>query len=428
MTKASICFWLTCVTLLGIAISAYSQDTLQILDLGPDTTLCEGEYLLVGTNLYTDTCFESLVWWDGSLDYFRNLYEPGTYWVDVQSQCGSYSDTIHVNVIQCDPRCGANSQLSGRYGSGRNLKFSACMAPIPDGSGFYVTGNKGDSISTNGRGDSIFIARVNLIGEIEWMSAFVLIPDRENYSNAMIVDQEGMLVLAVTTSFNTALAVSANVIRFNPITRQVLWAHQYPIEDFDIISSLILDPDDGNYLVATHRHGVFKVNHQNGDLIPIGNGATALQNVTFKDMVEKMGFLYGAGLVAVGFEDYPRFLLSKIRVSDGQEIWSMYGDSIESIGEGPLAPDLVIDNNFIYAIYSDQNQILHVLKSDLNGNLIWMKEYIIPGLRIDANEIIKTEHGLIIMSEIYDTHEIVIMELNAEGNLNWKKCISDIRK
>lgn len=62
------------------------------LELGNDTTLCEGESLTL--NAYAPDA--SYQWQDNSSDSVFTVIQPGTYWVQLTHDCGSISDTITV--------------------------------------------------------------------------------------------------------------------------------------------------------------------------------------------------------------------------------------------------------------------------------------------------------------------------------------------
>jgi len=64
-------------------------------DLGPDTTLCTGQSLLLDVTTGGGT----YLWQDNSTNATFNVTLPGQYWVEVTGNCGVGSDTINVNFI-----------------------------------------------------------------------------------------------------------------------------------------------------------------------------------------------------------------------------------------------------------------------------------------------------------------------------------------
>ncbi len=68
------------------------------LNLGPDTTLCDGEPLRLETGL--DGAHS---WSDGSTGPSLEISAPGVYWVEVSASCGTLSDTIQVMASEASP-------------------------------------------------------------------------------------------------------------------------------------------------------------------------------------------------------------------------------------------------------------------------------------------------------------------------------------
>ena len=65
------------------------------IDLGNDTTLCQGETLMLDVT----TANATYLWQDNSTNPILNVTEQGTYWVEVADGCGNLSDTINVSYI-----------------------------------------------------------------------------------------------------------------------------------------------------------------------------------------------------------------------------------------------------------------------------------------------------------------------------------------
>ncbi len=60
--------------------------------LGNDTTLCQGEELMINPGYY-----ENYLWQDGSTDSVYLVTQPGLYWLQVIGDCGTASDSIYVD-------------------------------------------------------------------------------------------------------------------------------------------------------------------------------------------------------------------------------------------------------------------------------------------------------------------------------------------
>ncbi len=64
-----------------------------LVDLGNDTTLCQGQNL----NLDATTPAATYLWQDNSTNPTYTVSGPGTYWVQVTNSCGTYTDSLTIN-------------------------------------------------------------------------------------------------------------------------------------------------------------------------------------------------------------------------------------------------------------------------------------------------------------------------------------------
>ena len=69
-----------------------------IVHLGNDTNLCVEESL----NLEVATANTTYMWQDGSTSSSFDIYDEGTYWVELTSNCRTSSDTIQVSIADCE--------------------------------------------------------------------------------------------------------------------------------------------------------------------------------------------------------------------------------------------------------------------------------------------------------------------------------------
>ena len=67
------------------------------LNLGPDTTLCPGDSILLNAK---SSC-ATYLWQNGSTDSAFEVHTAGTYWVQVTNQCGINRDTIIISMQAC---------------------------------------------------------------------------------------------------------------------------------------------------------------------------------------------------------------------------------------------------------------------------------------------------------------------------------------
>tara|TARA_R110002049_G_scaffold305407_2_gene501981 strand:- start:315 stop:2720 length:2406 start_codon:yes stop_codon:yes gene_type:complete len=78
----------------------YSSNTLcsytknrGVIELGNDTTLCEGTNLTLGTN---NSSFDAYLWSTGDTTKTINITQPGNYWLKVLAACDTLTDSIDI--------------------------------------------------------------------------------------------------------------------------------------------------------------------------------------------------------------------------------------------------------------------------------------------------------------------------------------------
>jgi gliding motility-associated-like protein len=68
------------------------------VELGNDTSLCQGETLILDAT----TSNATYLWQDNSTNPTVNITQQGTYWVQITDNCGSTSDTIIIDLTDCN--------------------------------------------------------------------------------------------------------------------------------------------------------------------------------------------------------------------------------------------------------------------------------------------------------------------------------------
>jgi len=108
------------------------SDTLAKPKLGDDIFVCSDSMLTLQVELPVN-CFPiSYTWSDGSNG--SNIIAPvsGTYWVEVNSTCGLYRDTVQVDIATCDPIVHYGLESCRSYMSdGSNMDYSEFTPVYP---------------------------------------------------------------------------------------------------------------------------------------------------------------------------------------------------------------------------------------------------------------------------------------------------------
>ncbi|MEI8203812.1 MAG: gliding motility-associated C-terminal domain-containing protein, partial [Bacteroidota bacterium] len=79
-------------------IDTISLSNQPLINLGNDTTICAGVSLFLDVSIPNGT----YLWQDSSFSPYYNISEAGIYWVRVTNSCSTVSDTIIVEIVDCD--------------------------------------------------------------------------------------------------------------------------------------------------------------------------------------------------------------------------------------------------------------------------------------------------------------------------------------
>ena len=159
-----------------------------VVDLGPDTALCNSDSLgfSVNTHLF------SSIWSDGSTDSFLLVNQPGTYWAHVYNYCGSGYDTVQIDSLYPDSvYLGIDTLLC--VGDSITFDISAVH-----GSSYLWSDGSLDSIKKGAGGQTLWAEVSNVCGvfkdTIELYSERV--PEIEFGNDTVLCDGQSLLLNA----------------------------------------------------------------------------------------------------------------------------------------------------------------------------------------------------------------------------------------
>ncbi|MBL1281175.1 MAG: gliding motility-associated C-terminal domain-containing protein [Fluviicola sp.] len=204
-----------------------------VSSLGNDTTLCAGSSLVLTTQAQN----ASFIWQDNSTDSNFIVTQSGAYWVEVISACGSYYDTIVVDIINppffqlgndtlfCQPinyiLSPNTSNINYVWQDGStNQTYTANQSGIYWVTGTNVCGNWTDSISiqygqaptvslgndtTLCQNESLILDATSFLSNYQW---------QDNSSNATFsITQPG--IYWVTVSNSCGVTADSLTVEFN---------------------------------------------------------------------------------------------------------------------------------------------------------------------------------------------------------------------
>lgn len=314
------------------------------------------------------------------------------------------------------------------YGSPGDNERAKSILPTPSQDGLYIIGYKNDST---------LIARLKLNGEVVWSRTIDMLPGKADNVTTAILDDEDMIVgIGIGGSYSNG--GTAFAFRFNPNNQNVLWSREYITNLDRTYAFAIVQKPGGNYVMACDPHTgyenddeLFEINKSTGAIIggtdkkyDLGGSDASAEMIYYQNSIYATG-RYTDG----GPNDKMRNTIIKFDPADLSPVWIRLGH-VASGGSARLyGKDLVIEQDQIYSIYlgdpvgsSTSDTKLFVQKTDLNGNLVWLKQYELPGNNDWAQQIISSDNGLIVLaSENAAPSKIVLFKINYNGVLLWAR-------
>ncbi|HJW28230.1 MAG TPA: hypothetical protein VJ508_03165, partial [Saprospiraceae bacterium] len=140
--------------------------------------------------------------------------------------------------------------------------------------------------------------------------------------------------------------------------------------------------------------------------------------------------IYGVGRYTDGLpNDKMRFALTKINPADGTPVWVRLGHIPQSEAARLYGADLVLDGTSIYTVChgdpvgnSATKTQIFLQKTSTDGDLIWIKQYDLPGDNDHAFEILNSNGGIVVMADQRDgSGRIFLFKIDLKGNMLWAK-------
>ncbi len=379
----------------------------------------------------TDTLFQTV---EASIcegESYEGYAQSGTYEDYFTSHQGCDSlRKLTLSVIACDS-ANCKTITGAVYGTADGDEFGYSLAVTPAKDGFYVSGH---------RGDSALIVKMNLFGEIIWSRTMDIIPGVVDHVGTIFVDDEGNLAMAGTAGDPDA-GGSIFACRYNPNLNQVLWAKEYITNlTRERCFSLIQKDQGGNYILSSNPDDVMESNDDaalleidknTGNILP---AFSKQYNVGGSETINKIvmydNAIYGAGRYTDGsLPAQMRNTLVKIDPISGHHVWAKLGHVARNATARLYGFDLIIKDDNIYSGYhgdasgiSTSNTKLYVQKTSLDGTLIWLKQYDLPGNTDFGFELIESGDGIVILAENRSTpRQLFMFKIDLSGEMIWAK-------
>jgi hypothetical protein len=406
---------------------SHYRDTIES-SLGMDTTICAGESIVLQITP-PDNCEASYLWSNGSTLPSITISEPGTYWVQVESECFSVADSIVVSTEACCDK--GTSAILGEAGV-RERGFS--VSPTREQDGFYIAGL---------RNDSLLLMKMSLNGEEVWSRVIDVTPGNADYAVSIITDSEGMVGISGIAGSNPAIGGNSWVLRYNPYTQSVLWIREVFTQlSRDITHGLNQNGPGGDYMVISNPVDdnvlnddalVTFFNKDSGDpVLPSKNfNVDELGNSeNLYELIREGEFIYGVGRFTDGDHvSKMRHALIKLNASDFSVVWAKLGHQPENVDARLYGTDMIISGGFIYSVYAGDpsgtsvtNTKLYLQKTTLDGEVVWLRNYELPKNNDYAWELIESNGGIVVFDfKRSSPGAFYLFKIDFDGEVQWAK-------
>jgi hypothetical protein len=304
-------------------------------------------------------------------------------------------------------------------------EFGTVLAKSSDGN-LYLAGRNGNKT---------FIQKTNLAGREIWMREFQASQFESIDPVEIIEDSDGMIV-GCGTQNQFAGARRGFVFRYDPAANVFLWAH--PISSNNPTAGGILEKTPGgsfiyyqNPMLANQETDIeiFDLERATGNVIPaFASRYEHISSDKLTRMISVNGSLFGLGS-SVGNHDTStvarRMLLARFDPTNGNPIWAQlsHQDTVE-LGD-QYGRDMIVDEDALVVAYIGSDSPLggyrlYLQKSDLDGNIIWVRRYATYN---SVLKLINVPDGYIVYGNRLD-NEHVVHKLDKNGITQWSKRIT----
>ncbi|MBK9337504.1 MAG: PQQ-binding-like beta-propeller repeat protein [Lewinellaceae bacterium] len=228
------------------------------------------------------------------------------------------------------------------------------------------------------------------------------------------------------------------VFRYNPATRQMLWAHIVRSGSINYLLGITQLGTGGDYvlygqtLTAGLRDAeLMLLNRNTGLIVPGKAGRIDLGRTDrFYQVVYHDGALYACGhlTVGAGIDGYgrTRHALSRLDTATLQPVWSRLGPIPTNTLANLQGRDLIVDGNALVSTGSGAandpelfSTTVFLQKNDLSGNLLWARQYDLPEWNGEfAEDVITLPDGYLLYGHdlLSDTSRLFLLKTDKDGN------------
>ena len=291
------------------------------------------------------------------------------------------------------------SSASGNiFGAPFVQEMGRCLATSRENDAVYVAGNIGDST---------LLLKVDLTGKLIWSRVIDAIPAENEVPSGIVADADGMIAV-VGTGRDQIMGGTLYAFRYNPDTHTILWSHEFTHSPNDYALGMIEKGNGGNYLL-TNQPTYWAQSMQLAEVVEMDKTTGMIitsfsknyrdhETETLFDLVFYENFVYGIGRYKNGGSVGTfRNTLVKLDPNTGDQLWVRMGHVPASGTARLYGYDLAIADNSIFSVCSGDPsgtstsaRKLFIQRTAVNGNLIWIKQYELPGANDISQDLIQS--------------------------------------
>jgi len=235
------------------------------------------------------------------------------------------------------------------------------------------------------------------------------------------------------------------VFRYDPVSRQMLWAHTVRSGSLTYLLGITRLGSGGDYVLYGNSQVLFgsddaellQLDRATGQIVPgkakrIHLGSTD----RFTQLVYQEGALYACGHFTDGNGGFSRIrhAVCKIDTATLEPVWSRIGPVPGNADARLEGRDVLVDGGGLISTFGGNltdpfwpTATVFLQKNDLDGNLLWTRQYELPEWNGEvAEEIISLPDGYLLYGHdlASDTSRLFLLKTDKDGNALWARKIA----
>lgn len=314
---------------------------------------------------------------------------------------------------------------------------SSVICPAADGS-LYLGGE---------RAKLSVLMKVSDEGDVLWTRTFQPVAGFVTRITDLIEDSDGMLVgCGIVNPDSTS--PEAYAFRYNPATGNMMWSRYLKQAKPEALAIVESAPGGPFWMLVTPQlvsnvddAEIWKLNRSNGSLAGAIDHYTFGTSDVWSSLVVHNGAIYATGRHIPGGVAVPPLLnkmltgLTRIDPATGATQWSRLGHMPTSALTTLYGTDLLIHDDAVVSVSAGFDSLafnarsaFFLQKTDLDGNIIWLKRYNVPGLqRVEAHDIQRSADGYLISGQADQGNgnpDKIVVKTDFDGNVLWAKSLA----